>query len=113
MNYKEYLQTEHWQTMRRLALGFAQHKCQICNNDNNLNVHHRTYERQGNERLSDLTVLCEDCHKLFHGQIEQPVEIEARQTSLKISSRWKADMPKSKVKELEKQGLFHENTTLL
>lgn len=32
------------------------------------NVHHRTYERLGKERLGDLTVLCRKCHGLFHGK---------------------------------------------
>jgi hypothetical protein len=29
-------------------------------------VHHRTYERVGFERQSDLIVLCHDCHRDFH-----------------------------------------------
>lgn len=39
-----------------------------------LDVHHRTYERLGNESPDDLTVLCRDCHKLFsqNGKLSRP-----------------------------------------
>ena len=43
-------------------------KCQLCNKSGELNVHHRTYERRGEESYSDLITLCEDCHTLFHNQ---------------------------------------------
>ncbi len=67
-HYTEYLQTEHWATMRRLVLEHAGHACQLCNASRGakLNVHHRTYERVYREKLSDLTVLCERCHGLAH-----------------------------------------------
>lgn len=29
-------------------------------------VHHRTYERRGDENLNDLTTLCQPCHERFH-----------------------------------------------
>lgn len=67
MPYQEYLQTDHWKTMRRRALAAAEHRCQTCNDTKNLDVHHRTYERQGEELLSDLTTLCGSCHAIFHG----------------------------------------------
>jgi hypothetical protein len=31
-----------------------------------LDVHHRTYENKGKEKLGDLTVLCRECHTKFH-----------------------------------------------
>lgn len=66
--YLAYLQTDHWKEMRRLALDHAEHRCQLCNATENLEAHHRTYERIGRERLSDLTVLCSDCHYWHHGR---------------------------------------------
>lgn len=65
--YATYLRTRHWQRMREVALRRAEHRCQVCNASKNLHVHHRTYERcPGNERATDLTVLCSDCHALYH-----------------------------------------------
>lgn len=66
MPYDEYLQTMHWRHIRRLKLDEAGHRCEVCNAQDRLQVHHRTYERRGEEQLSDLTVLCADCHGLFH-----------------------------------------------
>lgn len=66
MPYKDYLQSEHWQYRRFVHLAFAENRCQVCNSDRRLNVHHRSYERRGYERASDLIVLCGACHKLFH-----------------------------------------------
>lgn len=64
--YAEYLQTAHWQRVRTLALEQAGHTCDLCGRDDRLEVHHRTYERVGFERQSDLIVLCHDCHRDFH-----------------------------------------------
>jgi hypothetical protein len=35
-----------------------------------LDVHHNTYERYGDESTFDLVVLCDRCHELFHGIVE-------------------------------------------
>lgn len=66
VDYKAYLQSDHWKKTRVIALERANHHCQVCNSTDRLNVHHRTYERLGSEDPEDLTVLCESCHKLFH-----------------------------------------------
>lgn len=69
LDYKtEYLKTEHWKQVRAMALANAGNRCQLCNNDRSLQVHHRTYERVGHEDLKDLTVLCGRCHRAFHGK---------------------------------------------
>jgi hypothetical protein len=67
MPYEDYLLTAHWKQLRAEALGRAEQRCQLCNSDvKPLHVHHRTYARRGHERLEDLTVLCSECHQLFH-----------------------------------------------
>jgi len=71
INYKAYLRTEHWKTVRKTMLDFAGHRCQLCNADNReLHVHHRSYENRGRETHSDLIVLCADCHGQFHDKLE-------------------------------------------
>lgn len=64
--YEEYLQSPHWHAVRDRALAYAEHKCQLCYSAKDLQVHHRTYERVGKERPSDLTVLCKACHEKHH-----------------------------------------------
>lgn len=67
--YREYLKTAHWEETRKKALDRARHRCQACNTQDDLHVHHRTYERRGEERDDDLTVLCRSCHSRIHGLV--------------------------------------------
>lgn len=69
MPYKEYLQTTEWQDIRKHKLRKAHYKCELCNSASLLHVHHKTYENRGNERDSDLIVLCESCHAKFHNKL--------------------------------------------
>lgn len=74
--YREYLKSRHWRDTRLRALDKANFRCQVCNTDEKLEVHHRTYEDLGNEQLEDLTVLCQFCHTSFHqvaNKVKQPV----------------------------------------
>lgn len=66
--YPDYLLTPEWQERRRIILKRAGYRCQVCNRDRQLHVHHRTYERRGVELPGDLTALCDECHALFHGK---------------------------------------------
>ncbi|KAA3645534.1 MAG: HNH endonuclease [Chloroflexi bacterium] len=69
MPYREYLQTPEWKERRKRHLISAGYRCQLCNSSGvTLNVHHRTYDRRGNERFTDLIVLCQDCHSTFHDE---------------------------------------------
>lgn len=64
--YHRYLKSPAWQARRLIALDNAGHHCQVCNGNECLDVHHRTYERIGAEHHNDLTVLCRECHETFH-----------------------------------------------
>ncbi len=64
--YQNYLLSDWWALVRRKALQAAGFRCQLCNSPEKLQVHHRSYANIGNEKLGDLTVLCEDCHEVFH-----------------------------------------------
>jgi 5-methylcytosine-specific restriction endonuclease McrA len=45
----------------------ARNRCQVCNSDLLLQVHHRKYpDTLGLEEQTDVTVLCRRCHDLFH-----------------------------------------------
>ena len=70
MPYQEYLKTEHWKMKRQAALKRAYYRCQLCNGNGALDVHHRTYERRGEEYANDLIVLCRNCHSIFHAESE-------------------------------------------
>lgn len=68
VDYKEYLQSDHW---KKVSREYRQKygKCQLCGTTGKLNVHHNNYECLYNETDKDLIVLCEECHKKFHDKI--------------------------------------------
>lgn len=66
--YERYLTSPTWKAKRLEALEAAEFRCAGCSNSDALQVHHLTYERLGFERLTDLMVLCEQCHALEHGR---------------------------------------------
>jgi len=67
--YSQYLETEHWHSVRIAALMRAGKRCQVCANTTGLEVHHNSYLHKGSEHehLTDLVVLCRRCHSLFYG----------------------------------------------
>lgn len=65
-DYNEYLGSPGWKQKRDYALQRAGYRCQLCNRQDHLEVHHRTYDRLGHEDPTDLTVLCRRCHGAFH-----------------------------------------------
>ena len=60
--YKEYLQSDQWRELREAKLLDVDNTCEKCRRKSCLEVHHLSYERLGQERLSDLQVLCQNCH---------------------------------------------------
>ena len=64
--YQAYLESSAWQDVRRLVIDRFGGRCATCNASDGLEVHHRTYERVGDERMDDLTLLCSQCHELLH-----------------------------------------------
>ncbi len=66
MDYEEYLQTETWAKKRKERMTTDCYKCTQCGSTDNLQVHHKTYERLGYERMDDLSTMCKECHFKIH-----------------------------------------------
>ena len=68
VDYEEYIKSPKWKEKRLLKAKEQNYTCEKCNKVLyvGFNIHHLTYERLGNEDLSDLQFLCEDCHKRIH-----------------------------------------------
>jgi len=64
MPYAEYLQTEHWNEVRLVAIKRYLNQC-FCGKDAK-DVHHTNYNRRGFERPEDVIALCRECHTLWH-----------------------------------------------
>lgn len=99
-----YLRSDHWRETRLAALERAEHRCQVCNRDGSLDVHHRTYERLGEERPADLTVLCRACHSLFHGE-DAPRQQKVRKPKAKRPRKRYGELTVSEKEELGRRIL--------
>ena len=66
MNYQEYINSKAWEIRRRLAIQLAGARCEVCKRENELHVHHLSYENLGAERDEDLLVVCVRCHNDLH-----------------------------------------------
>ena len=64
--YKTYLLSDEWKQKRELVFQKKWRTCEKCKSENNLRIHHWTYIRIYKEKVSDLFVLCNDCHWEFH-----------------------------------------------
>jgi hypothetical protein len=59
------------------VLAAANLRCAHCRTtDASLDVHHKTYDRFGNERLDDLIALCRPCHDVVHAEKKARLEEE-------------------------------------
>lgn len=64
--YAEYLASEHWQGLKARYRQSDRPKRCACGARRRLHLHHLTYERLGAESLTDLILLCADCHDAAH-----------------------------------------------
>jgi len=66
ITYEQYLRSEIWLARRSRALQASGGVCFCCEDTDQLDVHHSTYQRLCEERPEDLVVLCRYCHRAAH-----------------------------------------------
>ena len=66
--YDEYLLSPEWKERRNRIVRRDKNQCQSCASKSQLNVHHLTYARIGNEHDDDLVTVCRACHQRIHGK---------------------------------------------
>lgn len=89
MPYSHFLRTAYWFSVAMVAKSEAGMRCQVCNSQDRIEVHHRTYDCHGREHrhMRDLVVLCHHCHGLFHGHKEHHPEQDHRPPRLESQLR--------------------------
>lgn len=69
--YWEYICSQHWKGVKRAYRASAlPQDCDFCG-DPKVDLHHKTYERLGAERLDDILPLCHRCHCMVHFFVRQ------------------------------------------
>ncbi len=73
MDYRtEYLLTPEWRERRAWLLAATGYRCSRCGMYSKvLDVHHRTYERLGDEAPQDIVALCRRCHQDEHARVDR------------------------------------------
>lgn len=84
--HREYIKSPLWQAFRKKALAHYGAICNRCNN-HGTDVDHLTYERWGEELISDVQVLCRCCHEAKHA-IERTKRRKSNKRSLHIKGLW-------------------------
>ncbi len=72
--YADYLASPKWKAYAERIKEWWEYRCAICDTDGHLEVHHRTYERLGNETTNDCIPLCKRCHKVADNRRQQEAQ---------------------------------------
>lgn len=73
-SYGDYLASDGWRRRRWVVIQLARWTCQrrhwnvYARRGRWLEVHHRCYDRLGDELVGDVEVLCSVCHAAHHGK---------------------------------------------
>lgn len=64
--YQQYMKSDRWRRFADALKRTYGNRCVVCYADGPLDIHHRTYERFGRERIEDhdCLPLCRKCHKM-------------------------------------------------
>lgn len=83
--YANYLKSQHWALTRSRIIQNHPY-CEMCKSaDKPLQVHHLSYKRLGEEKDSDLTPLCDECHAAVH-QMEKIDAVKLLRSKSKTQS---------------------------
>lgn len=65
-NHKKYLKSGIWERKRDFLFKKRGLKCENCQKQEELHLHHKTYAKWGSEYQKHLEILCADCHNKLH-----------------------------------------------
>jgi 5-methylcytosine-specific restriction endonuclease McrA len=67
--YEPYRHTDHWRRLKDDALQHCFYQCCLCVSRTSLQMHHKHYASLGREQLSDVSILCDNCHDKSHAML--------------------------------------------
>lgn len=71
ISYNDYIHSDEWKKKREEVFAKYGRRCGICQSVNGIEVHHLTYDRIGEEMVSDLMPLCRDCHAKITAALQE------------------------------------------
>lgn len=78
MTYEEQLNDYRWKALSKKAKDLYNNRCEGCGGTHELQTHHNKYIRNRKAweyDLSELTVLCKDCHSEYHKNKDELLKI--------------------------------------
>jgi len=66
--YSDYLKSKDWANIRIDLFENRGKRCERCDSENRLEVHHLHYRNIFKEEPQDLVILCHSCHSKEHGK---------------------------------------------
>ena len=68
-----------WRQIRKKKAIEQNNTCEICGKVilKGFHIHHKTYKNFGNEDLSELMFLCENCHKQLHKKLKKKTVLKS------------------------------------
>ena len=70
-SYDNFLASDWWKMKREAIFEAKGKKCEICGSKFRVEIHHKTYQHLGNERLDDVLVVCHSCHSKIHKKTQE------------------------------------------
>ena len=114
--YNAYLQSEHWKKLRnsRIKWESGVAECAACHKKTtNVQLHHVSYKRLGNERKEDLIVLCNECHwRVHHNEAFRKLLLEYREvySGKETMAQHKKSQAKKKKKVAKRRKMYRYAT---
>jgi hypothetical protein len=99
LSYYEYIVSPEWRTRSIAVCTSRGSKCEVCGSKEKIQVHHRSYERMGQETEEDLEVVCKSCHELIHWAANQYPEQYAIDTASALLRASREDLAAEKQRQ--------------
>lgn len=69
--YQAYIRSQKWRQKAERVKKRDNYRCQTCLSQEDLEVHHKTYEHLYEEPMKDLITLCKFCHEAITSSIRE------------------------------------------
>ncbi len=80
--YINYIASDEWRGRKQAKLDSSK-RCSVCGETEGLQLHHKNYDRLGEERSDNLVLLCKACHWIMDSERKGDKKIGAKYKSFR------------------------------